>query len=356
MANTAVEIKIVGSEALRQLQGLTKRADSAAAAEKRAFRETEAAAKRAAAAKARADKDATRSAAREAGLQAREADKLGRHQESAAKRSADARIREEERVTKAAAREAAKQTRAAERSAAGRDRDRNRSLRGGGGLIGGVVGGVAAGAMTAAGTARGVAGVEDIGTRVRNANATMEQLIITATNAGMTRAETDALRARVQSAAMTSATDPASLVAGLSAGHERFNALRFVAENLDKMAIAAKAADTEFVDFVGMMGSVQTAFGLTKEQAEEAANILIAGAQTGAISLKDFAGPMAPAMGTFSMNTGQKGIEGLRQFVALMQTVGAGQFGAAESETRATQFVASLNRPDIAGDLEKLGG
>lgn len=371
-----VEIRVVGSEALRELTGVTRRIDGVAAAEKKAAAEVEKAAKRAAAtqvkesqkaaraaekaakqaqsAQTKASKDVAREAARQAAIQKREADRLTEYWGRLSHKSADQRIREEERVTRAAAREAAKKLRTEERTQKTRERDRTKTLRNAGGFVGGAIGGIVAGATSAFGTARGIAGVDDVGTRVQRANASQEQLIITATNAGLSRDETTALRDKVLGASVPGATDQGEIISGLVTAHERFNALGVISQDLEDHVVTAKAADTAFEDFVGMLGSLQSAFGLTADELKQARDLYVAGAQSGAISMKDFAGPMAPAMGTFAMNTGQKGLAGAQMFMAMMQTIGAGQFGAADTETRGTQFVSSLNKESVVKDLEKL--
>jgi hypothetical protein len=370
MAKSEVEIKIHGSQALKQLTGVERKAEAIAKAEVKAKAAVEKAAKKAADTQAReaqraakaaerasqhalkaqtkAAQDASRVAAREAEKQKREADRLADYWTKTQTRS------EIER-TRIAQREAAKRIRNEQVSAKTRERNEQSMLRKGGGLISGAVGAVAGVGYAAMGVTRGVAGIQDPAERLRRANEFQTNLVLSAADAGMSRKDTEGLSAKIQSVGLARGQDPLALMEGLSEAHESFNQMKLVLDNLDTFAMTAKAQKTPFVDFVRSMLSMQTAFQLTSAQMEEAMNIAVAGGKTGSLSFEAFAGPFAPAMGTFALNTGLRGIEGVRQFVAGAQTVGAGQFGAEGAETRFSQAVGFLNKAEIQKDLRGIG-
>lgn len=314
------------------------------------------AADRAAKAQQKASEAAAHAAEKAEKDQERAADRLALHWQRIAERSRAVRERAEVAATNAAAREAAKQEQIAQRSAAARDKSRRDSLRKAGGVFATVSGFAVAGAVSAADRARGIAGVQDLPTRVRTANEMKASLVTTAADAGLSREESDALQENVQKSALRSATMPEDIMAGLSIAHDKFNGLREFSAIIDDVSLAAKAADTQMNDMIGMLGSAKTAYGLNAEELRQAMAIALGAASKGAIRPKDFADQsIASQMGIHALNTGQTGLEGFRQFVGLIQTVGAGQFGVGETATRASQAISYLNRGQVADDLEAIG-
>jgi len=365
MASATVTIKLIGSQVLKDLQGVERGLGGVANAERKAASSTEKSARKAAEAQKRAAQDASRAsiaaskkaeleqtkssrevarvAKREADTQKREADRLTAHWQKAAQRSADDRIRAERRVTTEAARSAAKLTRESDRTDATRRRSAARTLRGAGGLVGAGVAGVLAGGLAAGGVARSVAGVDDIQTRVRKGNDFRETMIVLGGNVGMGKPEIDASQAKILSTAMKFGKDPSEIVEGLAAGQERFNLLKELTENIDAITAAAKSSQGTVPEFVGMVGSVVSAFGLAKEEIPKAIDIMIGAARAGAVNPADFASSFSATAGIYATNSGQRGIEGLRQFVGASQGIGAGQFGAAESATRVERLITELS-------------
>ena len=337
----------------RAATGATEKAFSASEARK--AKAAEYAARKQARDAERAAKQAARAATAAAREQERVARRLAESQAREAQRALRARERAERQATRAARQEAARQERIARQTAATRAQIAARYVRATGGAAKVLAGGALAGGIASMGTARSTLGVDDVQTRVQRANSFKEQLLTTAVDADLTKQETAAAEQKILKASKASAVSPEELMQGLSIAHERFNAFKPFVENIDEIARAAKASKTPLEDMIGMLGSAQTAYGLNADQVREAMDIMLAGARTGAIAPQDFAGPMASAMGSHALNTGQTGIEGVRQFVGLMQTVGAGQFGANETETRATQFVSMLSRGEIAKKLTRIG-
>jgi hypothetical protein len=376
MASARVKIELIGaSEVMRTVRGVRRETDVAAAAEKKALAETAKAAKKAeqekiraadraaaaekraaeqtAKARTKAEQDASKAAQREAEKQRREADRLAQHWAKLAQKSADSRMRAEEQVTRKAAQEARKRLEDERRSVKAREDAARRTIRGAGGAVGSLVGGTIAGAAMAGSTARGITGVDNAATRVQKANDFRQRLIVTAANAGLNEQETSTLQSNVTGVAQKYAVDPSVILEGLQDAHDRFNALRVVAKHLDALVKTGKATDTDFRDIVGTVGSARESYGI--DDLETAANLLTSAGQTGALNFKSFSGVMAPQMGIHALNTQQTGMEGLRQFIGVMQTVGAGQFGAEGAATRGSQAVSYLNREEVANDLKAIG-
>jgi Phage-related minor tail protein len=377
MASATVRIKLIGSQVLKDLEGVERGLGDIATAERKAAASTERSARKAAEAQKRAALDSSRvaieaarraekeqtksarnvamSAKREADAQKREADRLTAYWHRAAQRSADMRIREEQRVTRQAAQEAARRARTDERTVAARQRSAERTLRGAGGFVGAGVAGALAGGVSAAGVARGVAGVEDIQTRVRRGNDFRETMIVLGGNVGMSQDQINRTQGKVLDTAMKFGKDPTEIVEGLAVGQERFNMLGALVENIDAITAAAKSSQGTVPEFVGMVGSLTSAFGLASNEIPKAIDIALGAARAGAINPADFAASFAASAGIFATNSKQRGIEGLRQFVGTSQGIGAGQFGAAESATRVERLMTDLSDAKVVQGLRERG-
>jgi hypothetical protein len=368
------------SEALRAAQGVTRaaresnkagqeQAKAADAANKQAIRghqeRVKAAEKAAAATAAAAQKQqaATVKALREANAAAakaeREQEALAQKQtdywQKAAQKQADQRIRQEERVTKAAVREAAKQAKEAERTAAQQKKTRDDTFRRVGGAVGALAAGALAGGIAAVGTARAVGGYKSVQDRVTSANEFRERLVGVTSAAGLSPEEREATQAKVLAASKATGKDQGELLSVLETGHGQFNDLRFFRDNLQEIATISKVANADTGDFARALGSVKQAFGLTGDEAIQAAYLMKASADKGSVELKDFARDFAASSGIFAQNTKQRGIAGVRQFLGTAQGIATGQFGSAESSTRLERFIADINDVGVRKELGKIG-
>jgi hypothetical protein len=384
-------IKVVGSAALKELQGDARRAiGGVSAAEKKAAVESEKLAKKTADTKAKEATRAAQAATKAAAKANADAEKLAKKTSAAeskaaqdaakdrakaadeaakaAKKTADAQIKEAERATerwrkleldsllartRAAEREAAKQSRISEQTAAKRQKDAISTLRKAGGFVGGATAGVLAGAVAAGGVARSVAGVDDVQTRVQKAGSFRERLIVTAGQAGLDDAGTAAAQAGVQRASIASGKDSNELVGVLEAGQAKFNDLKFFSDNLEGLAVRAKATGSDTVALAEAVGYLKQAFGLSGKEAMESADLMIAAASKGSIEAKDFATDFASVAGIFAEGTGMKGIGGVREFLGVAQAGGTLGKGSAETATMMERFIALLQDTDKMKDLRE---
>lgn len=364
-AKAKIEIK-GGSQALRTIQGVDRAGQKAAANSKkaaaeqaRAVREQERAAKSA----ARAQENATRAATRAQERASAEAQR-------AAKRAADAKIRETQRaereVMRAADREARRWQRLAQESARyreqaeqrtqrTRDAFAGRALRSGVRFMGAATAGVVAGGVSAVNTARGIAGVQDVGERIRRANDFRESLIITSRQAGVSAERREQIQSSVLSAAEKSAIDPVELAGALEVAQKSFNAFESFGSIINELAVTAKAGGANVGELTSALGFVKQAFGLTEDQTVEALNLMVAAAAKGSVEVGDFARDFAAVSGIFASKTGQTGLEGVRQFLGVSQATATGGFGSAESATRVERFAGDLRDKHVLSGLRGIG-
>lgn len=383
-AKAEIVIK-AGPEALKVLQGLKRETNEVAKAAQKAAKEEERAAKAAQKAQetaARATQKAQEAAARATQKAARETAKVqqkaaqdaakavereqqkieraalkeAERWQTLAQKSRDVRIRAQERATQAAQREAAKQIELAKKTAAAEAQARRDAVRKAGGLLMAGTAGALAGATVAAGTARGIAGIKDQRERITSANEFRERLVVATSDAKMNAQQRETVQGQVLAASTATGKDIGELMSVLETGQAQFNNLKFFADNLKEIAVIAKSANADTGDFAMALGSVQAAFGLTSEQAMEAGYLMKAAAASGSVELKDFARDFASAAGLFQSNTGQTGMEGVRQFLGASQATATGRFGSAESATRMTQAVSFLNRATVQKELKGKAG
>lgn len=362
-----------GPESLKVLQGVRRGTSEAAKEARKAAQESERAAKataRAAEAASRAQQKAARDAAKASEKASRDSTRAAEQSQKAIERAAQkeadrwqqmarqsARVREaaQQAATRSAQREAAKQIEIAKKTAAAEAKARQDAVRGAGGMVGAATAGVLAGGMSAASTARGIAGSQDVGQRIQAANQFRERLVLATNQAGMGADERQAVEGQVLAASTSTGKDIGELMSVLETGQAQFNNLKFFADNLKEIATISKAAGADTGEFATALGFVQQAFGLSGDEAMEAAYLMKASADKGSVELKDFAAHFADAAGIFAMSTGQKGMGGVRQYLGAAQGVATGGFGAAESATRMKQAASFLNRAETQKDLKAIG-
>lgn len=342
------EAKKAAQEQERAQKAATKAAEAAAKAQQKAARDTARQQQKSATDASRAQQKAVEEAARAA-------KKAHAEIEKAAQREADRWQRLARESSRVAQQEAARRVELAKKTAEAEAKARRDGLRRAGGLVGAGTAAVLAGAATAASTARGIAGVKDVRERITSANEFRERLVLTTSQAGMSAQQRETVQGQVLSASTATGKDIGELMGVLETGQAQFNNLQFFADHLKEIATMAKTAGADTGEFATALGFVQQAFGLSGKEAMEAAYLMKASADKGSVELKDFARDFAASAGIFAMNTQQKGIAGVRQFLGTAQGVATGGFGSAESATRLERFITDLNDVDVQKGLRGIG-
>jgi hypothetical protein len=344
------KITLVGaSEALRSLQGVTRETTTAGKAAKAAADTQTAAAKKNIA----AQKDVARSADQSTRDIERSAKREAERWQRLAQESAKVRMSEMAKVTQAAEREAAKQMRTAQQTAAAEVKTKRETMRQIGGLMATAGAGVAAGIGVAVATSR--TGSKSVQERIAAGNEFRERLFSVTGAAGQTAEQREATQGKIIEASKATGKDQGELLGVVETGHAQFGDLQFFADNIKEIATIAKVANADTGEFAKAIGSVKQAFNLTGEEAIQAGYLMSASADKGSVELKDFARDFAASSAIFSMNTGQKGIGGVRQFLGTAQGIATGQFGSAESSTRLERFITDINDVGVRKNLGKIG-
>lgn len=356
-----------GSEALKTIQGIQRATRAASAEATKAARESERASARAAKEQQRVSREAQRQALNAT----REEQKKAREIERAAKRQADAQIREAHRADRELARiqrseerrwrqlaenSARVREQAEQRTARAREKSTRDSARGGMPFASGAVTGVLAGGAVASSTARGVAGVADVGERIRSANAFQGLLLRTGTQAGVSGKALSDIQSNVLATSEKTGIDPLELAGALEQAQKQFNGFEKFAGVLETLAKTAQASGADVKDLTVALGSVAQANNITSaKDMKEALDLMVAAASKGSVEMADFARDFADAAGIFATNTGASGIEGVRQFAGVSQGVATGLFGSAESSTRVKRLSADLQDKEVLSGLRGIG-
>jgi hypothetical protein len=358
-----------GSAALKTLQGVTRGVNETSKAGANAAKETERwqrLAQRSHQQRMKEQDQQAKGAAKSAAQQSRAAESAAKAQAKAAESAAKAVERAQERASRAAAREldkyqrvadrsARESVRRAERTAAAEVKAKRDSIRQIGGLLAAAGAGALAGGLAANSTARTVSGAKDVKTRIADANAFRERLVVATQSAGLNAGERDQVQGSVLAASTKTGQDAGDLLGVIEEGQAKFNSLKFFSDNLSEIATVAKASGADTKDLATALGYMRQAFGLTDKEAIESAYLIKAAADKGSVEVKDFAKDFAAGAGIFATNTGQKGIGGVRQLLGTAQAIGTGGFGSAESATRFERFSADLNDVGVRKGLAGIG-
>lgn len=362
-AKAKVELK-GGPEAVKAIQGQLRAARDAQRQQQRAAkeqqrdaqrtaREQEKAAKQGAEAQKRASKDAERSAKQLADAQIREARRAEREVERIQHRESRRwqRLAEESRRTREVAEQQTARTR--ERFASNALRT---GLRGAGRFLTAGTAGVLAGGLSAMGTARDVAGQADIRERIRSGNNFRKMMIITGAQAGVSDATRDQISGNAVAASRLTGKDIGEVGGSLELAQKSFNSFELFGSIIKEIAVTAEASGSNMENLVQALGFIAQANNLTKpEEMIEALNLMVAAAGKGSVEVDNFARDFAASAGIFATNTGQRGIEGVRQFVATSQGVATGGFGSSESATRTERLAADLQDVKVLAGLRGIG-
>lgn len=284
-------------------------------------------------------------------------------------RDARARVRTEtdaERAVVQAAREGARERGRLRRA---EERDARRNLReergqgqgGRGGALraaGGVVAGVAQAAM---GRVEGWSAALGAPTRdelIQRTLANQMTLIRATTGAGMTGRESEDVFARVNAVARSTGTDTGELTQGLSIAQERFSALQPFADNLEQIALAARAVDAPIGDMVGAIGEFQRQLGVSSEEIPTLLGLMADGMNEGSLSAGDVAANFSTLMSTFTTLRGEsgRGVDGATEFLATSQALGASGAGPEGARVLMENMMSQLSRTDTQRELERTMG
>lgn len=275
-------------------------------------------------------------------------------------RALDTLNRQRERLEAAASRtvqrEAAKRLQIERDTLAKRERAMLENARRGRGLLGAAAGGVLGGATAAFGTARGVGGVRSVQERIQAGNEFKERMTIVSSQAGSTQEARAANETKLMEASKATGKDILELVGVLETGQAQFNDLQFFADHISEIATIARSSGADAGEFARALGFTRQAFGLSGDEAMEAANLMVAAAAKGSIEVKDFATSFAPVAGLFAQSTGLKGLQGVRQFLGTSQAAGTLGKSADETATLVERFIAAIGSVDVQKDLKAKAG
>ena len=281
-------------------------------------------------------------------------------------RDARARVRTEtdaEHAVVQAARDGSRERgrlrRAEERDARRNLRESRRQGQGGrGGALraaGGVVAGVAQAAM---GRVEGWSAALGAPTRdelIQRTLANQMTLIRATTGARMSGGAADQVFARVNAVARSTGTDTGELTEGLSIAQERFSALAPFAENLEQIALAARAVDAPIGDMVGAIGEFQRQLGVSSEEIPTLLGLMADGMNEGSLSAGDVAANFSSLMSTFTTLRGDagRGVNGATEFLATSQALGASGAGPEGARVLMENMMSQLSRTDTQRELER---
>ena len=183
-------------------------------------------------------------------------------------------------------------------------------------------------------------------------------LIRATSGAGMNTQQSDAVTAQVQRVARSTGTDTGQLTEGLVVAQERFSALGPIADNLEQIALAARAVDAPVADMVGALGEFQRQLGVSSEEIPTLLGLMADGMNQGSLNAGDVASNFSSLMSTFTTLRGDagRGTAGATEFLATAQALGASGAGPEGARTLMENMMSQLSRTDTQRNLEQALG
>lgn len=356
------------------VDGMRKASRQVASEEARARKAAEQGAKRTADAQAREAKKAADAAVREAKRAARES-------ERAVAKSAAAQEREVKRAEQEKRREIEKTLRAAEKAARGHEREAQKTARsqireaekaaraqqrvmkdvsdarkGLGMAAGGAVLGAGSAALGQVRGVQGAFGVRSQDEKLADAIAFKRRSILVGDMANLTPKEREGVEQRVLETSARTGVSADQLLAGLERAQDRFSDLRGFTKILDDLANISVATGASVESVVGAMGVMRRQLRLTDDEMLQLGGAMVQAADLGNISFDDLASNFAAALGALGRSGGLRGMEGAKKALAIAQTLGASDMGAAESATRATNLMTAFQRVTVQEEVKRRFG
>lgn len=224
------------------------------------------------------------------------------------------------------------------------------------GAAGGALLGATGGALNASQRAQGALGIRSQEELIAAAIDQRQSFITQASQVqGMTPARMAEIMAEVTRVSRQTGVGSGELLAGLNSSQESFSNMDTVVANLESMATMARATQTEFSSVAGAAGEIGRQFGLSTEEIDEGLAIIARGAQEGSLSFSDFAESQSQAFSGFQTARGTSGLEALREFQAVAQSLRAGGLAPTEVRSRQGAFLNTLSDRKTQQRLRRAG-
>jgi hypothetical protein len=183
-------------------------------------------------------------------------------------------------------------------------------------------------------------------------------LIRATSGAGMNTQQSDAVTAQVQRVARSTGTDTGQLTEGLVVAQERFSALGPIADNLEQIALAARAVDAPVADMVGALGEFQRQLGVSSEEIPTLLGLMADGMNEGSLNAGDVATNFSRLMSTYTTLRGDagRGTAGATEFLAVSQALGGAGAGPEGARVLMENMMTQLSRADTQRNLERALG
>lgn len=194
----------------------------------------------------------------------------------------------------------------------------------GSGGAGGIAAGLGSLGMSALNTARGFGGTVGIPGRdqlIAGRNDVDVRLARLTAQAGMSDVQAAQLRADMNRSASESHMAPAEILSLYETGQNRFSDLLAFRQNATSMARAARGTGANANDIGAGLGEFQRGMGVRPDQIPELLGAMVAGSARGSVEASDIAGEFSGSIGLYQRVTGESGISGARNMLALCANV-----------------------------------
>lgn len=170
--------------------------------------------------------------------------------------------------------------------------------------------------------------------------------------AHMNDAQTASLRTQVTAAARGGLVSPAEVLSIVETGQNRFSNAQGFATAAPDIARFATATGANSADVTGLVGEAFRQMNVSPDQIGQLLGTLQVTSEKGSVEASDIAGSMSPSIGAFASLTGQTGLGGMQNFLALAQTMGA---SGGDASVLTQNLLAKLSSGDVQRNLSRRG-
>lgn len=211
------------------------------------------------------------------------------------------------------------------------------------------LGGFALDTARQAGSTLGIPGRDQLAAQYVDTDVRIARL---SAQAHMNDAQTASLRTQVTAAARGGLVSPAEVLSIVETGQNRFSNAQGFATAAPDIARFATATGANSADVTGLVGEAFRQMNVSPDQIGQLLGTLQVTSEKGSIEASDIAGSMSPSIGAFASLTGQTGLGGMQNFLALAQTMGA---SGGDASVLTQNLLAKLSSGDVQRNLSRRG-
>lgn len=156
-------------------------------------------------------------------------------------------------------------------------------------------------------------------------------------------------------ASITHGVEQETLLGGLEAAQEKFGEIESTLVNIDRIAELHLATGASVAGVTRTLGEFGRQMNVAKEDYRDLAGVIVSAAKDGSVEFNDFAEQFSAQIGNFRRTTGRGGMEGAREFAAVVETIGAGGQDAEGTRMLLDNLLGKMQNADVQRNIQRRG-